>query len=77
MKTTTKKINELTVKQIEKLNEQGILKHSHTSWRRGYVSRCFDGNAFPYDGRFGRGYVIHRPSWQSTQYSLIEYYLYT
>jgi hypothetical protein len=69
-------MKEYTVKQIENLCEQGVLKFSHRSWRRGYVSRRCAGLVYPYNGRFGRGYVIYRPSTISTQYSYVEYYLY-
>ncbi len=64
------------VKMIENLVEQGVLKFSHRSWTRGYVSRKIDGLCYPYNGRFGRGYVIYRPSRESTRFCRIEYYIY-
>ena len=44
---------------------------------RGYVSRKKhkDGIVEKYDGKFGTGYVIRRPNWQSTGYSYITYYI--
>ena len=52
-----------TIKEVKNLCEQGV----HISWRRGYIPRRIDGLAYTYNGLFGRGYVIYRPSSQLTQ----------
>ena len=45
---------------------------------RGYVSRLAnidDLPATPYDGKYGNGYTVLCPSWDSTQYCFKEYYI--
>lgn len=50
----------------------------HTATMRGYVSRkCHDGIKKPYDGKFGRGYIIVRPRWDTTRYCYVSYYVET
>lgn len=51
-------------------------KELHTSRARRYVSRRnHDGIAEEYKGRFGRGYKIYTPSWDSTTYCFVTYYI--
>ena len=51
-------------------------KYSHTSWARGYVSRKKpEGHLIEYEGRFGTGYCWHTPSWRSTNYHRVAYYI--
>ena len=57
-------------------------KEHHTSWARGYISRKPNsdgtyGYREPYNGKFGKGYIEHKPSLTSTQYHLITYYIET
>ncbi len=50
----------------------------HTGSRRGYVSRKADIDeleACEYVGRFGRGYIVETPRWDTTQYVNVEYWL--
>ena len=50
----------------------------HTSYARGYVSRKVDYDDLsvkPYKGRFGTGYTVDLPSYQSTQYCRRQYYV--
>lgn len=47
----------------------------HTAWARGYVSRKSEGVVEKYKGIYGEGYIIRRPSWQSSTYCHIEYYV--
>lgn len=52
------------------------LKLHHTSWIRGYVSRV--GNTAltaDYNGRFGKGMVVITPSFSSTSYCTIAYFV--
>ena len=66
----------ITTTQIQALVDAGKLTEHHTSLYRGYVSRKTpEGIAEKYDGKFGKGYVIRRPNWQSTGYSYITYYI--
>lgn len=50
--------------------------YHHSATRRGYVSRkVLDPEAEPYSGRFGRGYVVRLPRWDTTQYVTVDYYV--
>lgn len=49
----------------------------HRSWYRGYISRRTDPEnlpAYPYEGKFGKGYYVLFPSWRSSWYCTIAYY---
>ena len=50
-------------------------KYHHCSWSWGYISRKTDGYIIPYAGKYGVGYVWHKPSWHSTLYHYITYYI--
>lgn len=50
-------------------------KYHHTGTRRGYISRKTDGIVKPYTGKFGIGYVVIRPRWDTTQYVYVDYYI--
>lgn len=59
------------------LNDDRYYLH-HTSYYKGYVSRKADYDslpAVPYKGRFGTGYTVDLPSYQSTQYCRRQYYI--
>lgn len=58
------------------MTRAGILKKSHTSYFRGYVSRKTDGYIEPYKGRFGTGFTHKEPNKNSSVYSFVTYYLY-
>lgn len=60
----------MTIKQIK----QEYVYH-HTASARGYISRRKDGIIEPYKGRFGTGYKIMRPRWDTTQYCYVDYYV--
>lgn len=52
------------------------LKISHTSRKMGYVSRKnTNGTVAPYKGRFGEGYVLYTPAFDSTRYCFVTYYI--
>jgi len=71
MKTKT----EMTVKGVEALNKAGFLERVCTSWYKGYVSRKGDGVALQYQGRYGKGFAVLTPSFKSTQYCYITYFV--
>lgn len=62
----------MTVNEIRNSTEY---KYHHTGSCRGYVSRKTDGEVKPYSGRFGEGYVVIAPRWDTTQYVSVEYYI--
>lgn len=50
----------------------------HTAYYKGYVSRkanYADLPVVPYKGRFGTGYTVDLPSYESTQYCRRQYYI--
>lgn len=48
----------------------------HTATARGYVSRKIDHfGPRDYTGKFGTGYTVERPRWDTTNYHYIDYYI--
>jgi hypothetical protein len=48
----------------------------HTALFRGYISRQIEKPIYEeYDGRFGRGFKELRPNRESTQYSIVVYWI--
>ena len=60
---------------IAELKSNPDYKFHHSACRRGYVSRKCDGIIEEYEGRFGKGYILVTPNWNSTQYVGISYYI--
>lgn len=57
-------------------NIKANYKQLHTSRARRYVSRKNPGGiAEEYSGKFGRGYKVYTPAWDSTQYCYVTYYV--
>lgn len=51
-------------------------RYHHTSTVRGYISRkCKEGIVSEYKGRFGEGYIVRTPRWDTTQYHYVTYYV--
>jgi len=63
----------MTVEQVK----QECYWH-HTSWAKGYLSRKNGGEhkIYSYDGKYGKGYTVEHPSWESTRYHYISYYIF-
>ena len=66
----------MTLDEFDKLPNVEQLKYHHTAMFRGYVTRKEYGIIEPYNGKFGNGFVVKRPNWNSTQYSFVDYYIY-
>lgn len=47
----------------------------HSAMKQGYVSRKSEGIVEPYKGRYGEGYVLLSPRWDTTRYCTISYYI--
>jgi hypothetical protein len=45
------------------------------SYRSGYVPKDSPGVVIPYEGRYGKGYIIKLPRWDSNRYCTYEYYI--
>ena len=51
-------------------------KYHHDASARGYVSRKgIDREAEEYHGKYGDGYIVRRPRWDTTQYHTVTYYI--
>lgn len=62
----------LTVNEIK---NNSNYRYHHTGSRRGYESRKGSGHVESYNGRFGKGYVVISPRWDTTQYVDVHYYI--
>lgn len=60
----------MTIDEIKRTH-----KLHHISSRRGYISRRGGDQVEPYNGRFGTGYIIASPRWDTTRYITITYYI--
>lgn len=58
---------------IDQLTAAGYTLH-HTAAARGYISRRSEGVIREYSGKFGTGYAVHSPRWDTTNYHYISYY---
>lgn len=47
----------------------------HDAYSLGYVKRKIEGIVQPYKGRYGVGYTLHTPAWNTTKYHIITYYV--
>jgi hypothetical protein len=65
----------MNTKDIDAKVRAGEVREHHTSYIRQYVSRKRGAYVKQYAGRFGRGYVVLSPNWNSTWYSYITYYI--
>ena len=61
--------------EIKDLVKRGELKEHHTASKRGYISRKSDGVVDNYTGKFGEGYTISTPRFDTTQYVDVTYYV--
>jgi hypothetical protein len=62
---------EITLAEVEKK-----CSIHHRALYRGYVSRKSEHGAItPYNGKFGSGYTVARPNWDSSRYCFIEYWI--
>lgn len=64
----------LTYKDID----QSRYCYHHSASARGYASRKLDEEDYPaepYEGEFGKGYVVHAPRWDTTRYYTKMYYI--
>ena len=78
METFNEKIYRIQREGMEELKKKihsGELVFHHEAWAKGYESRKGKGYAVPYSGRYGIGYVVHMPSWYSTRYHHVYYYI--
>ena len=63
------------ITEVEQAVEEKRVAYSHTARAYGYISRKTEGYAERYDGKFGKGYKVHKPAYDSTRYHYVEYYI--
>jgi len=69
--------NKMNTLELKDAIKNGEIKLHHTSLFRGYVSRTsIESEPSEYHGRFGDGFTMVSPNWDSTNYSYITYYIY-
>ena len=71
-------MKEMTAESECRIENKELLKDLHyktKSWCRGYISRKEGAYLCEYSGRYGEGYVMHIPSWHSTTYHHVIYYV--
>lgn len=59
----------------KELNNSKDYKLHHRASASGYVSRVKEFQVDEYDGRFGKGYVVHIPRLDTNRYHYIYYYI--
>lgn len=64
-----------TESDLDQLVKSGDLKISHTASRRGYISRKGGSHVESYSGKFGKGFILVSPRFDTTQYVSITYYV--
>ena len=78
--TNQRKEVEMTYQELMTRVSEGALSFSHDAWHRGYISRKTardeSYSVYSYSGRFGSGFVVYKPSFKSTSYHIVEYYIY-
>jgi len=67
-------MKELTKEEMIEVEKKCAFHHS--AYFKGYISRLTNGRIEPYQGRYGSGYKIYKPCWNSTWYSVVEYWIY-
>ena len=61
------------------LESRGVLYEHHESTFKGYISRKLSVDelpVLPYKGKFGVGFKVLLPNWESTNYSRVKYFIY-
>lgn len=71
-----KKGKERQVKEMTKVINGKECKLHHVATAYGYVSRKSTvERKQPYEGKFGEGYIIFRPRYDTTRYCYVEYWI--
>jgi len=66
----------ISILELKKLIKKGKIRPYRTSWARGYISRKKPVLlAGYYKGKYGEGYTVAEPSYNSTRYYFITYYI--
>ena len=60
---------------VAELTKNKDYRVHHTASRRGYESRKSQGRVEPYNGKFGNGYILITPRYDTTRYVSVTYYI--
>lgn len=80
MNTTPKPETPISFTELSEMVINGTLREHHSAYFSGYVSRKLtesDIVAYPYKGHFGVGYIVDRPNWNSSRFSVRTYYIFS
>ena len=66
----------MTISTLNTMVSNGTLREHHTARYKRYISRRSDGVIEPYEGRYGKGYALFTPAFDSTIYCYITYYVF-
>ena len=59
----------------DELMTNGNYKFHHRATRRGYISRRKPPKVEEYSGKFGTGYIVRFPRYDTSRYHTVEYYI--
>lgn len=62
----------MTIDEVENSSEYRL---HHMATHQGYVSRKTQGTISYYNGRFGEGYKVCYPRWDTSYYMWVAYYI--
>lgn len=66
---------DMSVDNVAEIENKGY-RCVKTSWKRGYLSRMITEPVIrEYNGRYGKGYTVEYPAWESTNYHYISYHV--
>ena len=57
------------------LMNSSVYKFHHRATRRGYISRRKSPKVEEYSGKYGTGYIVRFPRYDSSRYHTVEYYI--
>ncbi len=75
MLTSTTNYSKITTAELTSKIESGEVRQGHKVMWRGYVSRKSDGAVLDYKGKFGEGFILLTPNWDSSRYCFATYYI--
>ena len=62
----------IKIKEFMENNNCGLYR---CSVRTGYVSRKLKNVVYKYSGKFGNGFIVAYPNYNSTNFSIVEYWI--
>lgn len=67
----------ISIDKLEEMKKDGTVYYHHTAYKQGYISRKGEVKvAFEYNGKFGKGFTVESPCYNTTRYHHITYYIF-